>query len=53
MATEAQLHEAMKTLEDHLAHVKAGLNGMSEDERVEIGKLLEEISLRLGRWRKD
>lgn len=52
MASEEQLHAAMKTLEEHLAHVKAGLRDLSEAERVEMGKMLEDVSLQLARWRK-
>jgi hypothetical protein len=47
MATEKELHERMKKLDEHLAQVKAELAEMDEDQRVELGGLLEEISDKL------
>ena len=47
MATEKQLHDQMKTLEAHFADVRKEAAEMSDDQRVELGKLLEEFSERL------
>jgi hypothetical protein len=44
MATEKELHERMKQLDEHLAEVRAELREMDESQRVELGQILEEIS---------
>jgi hypothetical protein len=44
MATEKELHAAMKKLDAHMDKVRAELAELDEAQRVELGKLLEEIS---------
>ena len=52
MATEKELHERMKQLDEHLAAVRAELAEMDEAQRVELGKILEDVSEKIsGRTR--
>jgi hypothetical protein len=44
MAGADDLHEAMKRLEAHLAEAKADFEKLTEDERIEMGRLLEDVS---------
>lgn len=53
MATEKELHEAMKRLDAHMAEVRAELREMDEGQRVELGQLLEDISAKFAARKTD